>query len=274
MVHPDLFLSVKIKESGFFSFRHSKNKFLKPKEDGFIRDINAYAGLFKDAKENQIVGEVCTWYLYHFRETIRNMVDIYGSLHRRLKMIIILRNPIERAASQYALNVRNGYEQLHFLQAINRKTIEQRMNDGWLSGFDYIGYGMYSEQVKAYMDNFPQTKVLLFDDFVKDIQHSFNEICSFLSVNSIDVNAKVYNRSGMPVAPFVFHNILRPIKEHLLSRILPEGVFQDMKNYFLGKFSKRFILSGAERKILRDIYRQDIQELSLLIDRDLSSWLD
>ncbi len=267
-----MYLSPRIKESGFFAFR-GKEKFKMPQKDSFIRDDREYSMLFDNAHSTQLIGEVCTWYLYHHEDTIRNIQEIYGPRSRSSKLLAILRNPIERAASHYGLGVRIGLEPLRFRETIRAATIEQRMCQGWISGFDYIGYGMYSKQIKNFMDHFPNMKLLWFEDLKKDTQGFYDNICDFLGVRSIPLDAPAYNKSAIPDSPFIFNRIFRPIHLHVLRKILPSDVLQRLKNSVLPFVSRQFVLQDEDRDLLREIYANDIRELSEITGRNLSHWL-
>lgn len=269
-----MYLSPKIKESGFFAFRQKGRYYIPlPQKDRFIRDDREYSMLFDKAHSAQSIGEVCTWYLYHNTDTIGNIQEIYGSRSRNLKLITIFRNPIERAASQYGLHVRLGMEPLPFREAISAATIEQRMREGWISGYDYIGYGMYSRQINKYMDNFPNIKLLWFEDLKKDAQGFYDNICDFLGVDSIPLDAPAYNKSAIPDSPFIFNRIFRPIHLHVLRKIMPSDVLQRLKNYVLPLVSRQFVLQDEDRDLLKEIYANDIRELSEITGRNLSRWL-
>lgn len=66
---------------------------------------------------------------------------IYGGLYEKLRIIIILRNPAERAYSHFMLHKRGYKEPLDFEKAIEPGTIAARRRDNWDIFYDYTGCG-------------------------------------------------------------------------------------------------------------------------------------
>lgn len=69
---------------------------------------------FEPAKDNQIIGEGSVGYLYTHKITINHIKSIYGEKYKNLKIIAILRNPVDRAFSQYLLHRRLGMKKIFF----------------------------------------------------------------------------------------------------------------------------------------------------------------
>jgi hypothetical protein len=199
-----------------------------------------------------------------------------------VKIIISLRNPVARAFSQYKYNVRRGLEDLSFMEALEKKLTADRLTPN--RGFDYIGYGMYYEQVKAYMDNFEDVYILTLDEFKKDPQGEIMQILKFLdlAVNNVEfTRLPLRNRanpSGIPknqqIVDFLQHenrfkNILKKIVPHFLI-----SFFRKIKSQAMKVFLRDIRISEKDYKYLLDLYKQDITKLDRLIPNDLSDWYD
>ena len=86
-----------LKEPWFFSHMNESFKYVHPitKEDlsrQLVTNINEYCSLFNEAKDNQLILEASTSYLYTSDKVISNMKEIYGDKSKDVKIIAILRN--------------------------------------------------------------------------------------------------------------------------------------------------------------------------------------
>lgn len=272
--HPDIFLPQTIKETFFFTGKKFKNINRKGGLYGQsnVTTYQQYTDLFLQADKEQVMGEACVGYLYYYNETIKN---IKKYLPEEPKIIIILRNPVDRAFSNYSHHLRDGYEKKEFREAIQLS--QKRINDNWWWGYDLLGAGLYYKQVKAFLDNFKYVKIILFDDFKENPLGILSEICSFLGVRTdFEFNTeKKYNVSGIPKNPLLYRLINRPFyAKKIIRQLIPEKILKLFKNRFGSNDQiKRISLSKEDKKFLREYYRADIMKLQKLILRDLSNWL-
>ena len=149
-----------------------------------------------------IAGEVTPSYLYWkpAMERIRN----YNPL---IKLIILLRNPIDRAFAHWNMQRFKDREPLDFLDALKEEprriaqplTIESRR-------FAYVDRGFYSEQLERVFQFFPreQVRIVKFEDFRDRKQETLNGIFEFLGVKPLrgvrdkDRNVVPYERAMTP----------------------------------------------------------------------------
>lgn len=220
--HPEIFMP-EVKEPHFFNFPESWS-------------IDEYVKLFQAGANNQVLGEATATYLYYYEESIKNIKFIYGPKYTKLKLIAILRNPVERAWSYYMLMKRRGHKKGFFETIQQNRQIKDQVVYG-----DFIKSGMYHKQLEAYYNNFPCFKVFLFDEFIKNTDQVLKQIFDFLGLadrdflpNSIK---EIYNPSGLPK-----HKILWPLHYFL---------FQD--NSFIKKFLKPFIPFEIRQNLQRKI---------------------
>ena len=96
-----------------------------------------------------LCGDISNDYLYYHRNAVPKILE---EKNAQILIIIVLRNPIDRAYSHYLNHVRDGWEKESFEDALNAE--EERRAANWSWGWNYIASGLYAEQVKAYMDNF------------------------------------------------------------------------------------------------------------------------
>ena len=272
--HPEVYLSP-IKEPCFLCYAENKPRFAV--NENIVLNYDRYSTLFKGAEKFKCRGEATAIYLYHYEETIRN-IKKYIHDPAALKVIMILRNPVERAFSQYMMNVRDIREPLSFEEALKVEPV--RIHEGWNSDFFYLDRGFYYKQVKAYMAAFPNIRVYLFDDLLKDADSLLDDMLDFLELpkkSSININ-DTYNFSGRPKYSWINQLILADsTPKRLLKSWLPRRtrnrLFERIKNRVYRFNLEKESMNPATRAHLSETFRQDIDNLSGLIDRDLSAWL-
>lgn len=273
--HPGLFLP-KLKEPCFFSFAEDKATYKHGKFAFAVRDPKKYLDLFETAEKEQVRGEISTPYLYLYEKTIAN-IRKYHPHADQLKILILLRNPADRAFSQYMWRVRDGREPLSFEEAIAAE--QKRKQDGYSFDYFYTDRGFYFSQVKAYLDAFKQVKIVLLDDLKERPLEMLSEICEFLGVDQqFDfLREESLNASYEPRWKFISKLITveSKTKFRLLNQ-LPDSWRQGIREQFRQWNSRRSTplkLKADTRLSLQNLYREDIQKLEKLIHRDLSAWL-
>lgn len=272
--HPEVYMSP-VKEPNFFSFEGERLDFRAPQDqEGINRtsvtDIEDYRALFRGARGKVAIGEASHWYLYHPRapERIKRHIP-------HAKLIAILRNPVDRAYSQFLHFVRDGQEPLtDFAQALREE--ESRVRDHWAFG-RYASRGFYYPQIRRYYDLFDrgQIKVYLYEDLRTDALALLQDVFRFLEVDPAFVPALSVepNVSGIP-RNRILHTMLTRSRrtKDVLRRHLPARMLRyanEIKNRNLIKPQ----LSPELRHQLTEMYREDILKLENLVGRDLSGWL-
>ncbi len=261
--HSEVFMP-SLKEPNFFSFL-GETFSPHPKE---IREepwnLTDYLALFNFAKNDQIVGEASASYLYYFDKTIKNIGNIYGEQADNLKIIGVLRNPIDRAWSLYMLKKQGGGWKKDFL-TIAKEFEGKSKKDQY---FNFLESGLYSKQLKAYRDVFPCTKFFLFEEFTTEPQRVVKDILEFIGVNNNDppiTVGKVYNRSGTPrnklyspLFNFLFgHNWLKS----KLKGIVPESIRFEIKTSVGSLLLKKPEIPKGVKDYLYDWYKKDLDRL-------------
>lgn len=271
--HPDIFFSA-IKEPCFFCYAGKKPTF-KCSEDT-VFEWKEYEKLFNGSDHFRYRGEGSAVYLYYYKEVI-SAIKKHIPEWRDIKIIIMLRNPIDRAFSQYMMNVRDLRETLNFEDALNTENERIRLN--WNSDYFYLARGFYYQQVKAYIDEFPNVQVCFYDDLRKAPKQVLENILDFMEVEknvSIDIG-DVFNASGRPIVPSISKLIRsNSIPKRMLKLILPREMrnrlFETIKNVVYKYNLRREEMKPEIRQWLIEMYREDILMLETLVQRDLSSW--
>ena len=188
--HPDVFLP-KQKELWFWHQNRNPNQAIF---DHFAAptDLESYLEWFADAKDGQIVGEVCPSYLYYHDFVIESLKE-YHPQWDQVKIVIILRDPLERIFSQYRFVRQMGRENLSFAEAISEEP-RRKADLQSLLGLHYLSVSLYSDQLKAYQESFENVKVFLYEDLAKDPGVLMRDLCAFLGVDEEFANAIDYSK--------------------------------------------------------------------------------
>ena len=244
-----------------------------------VSDLAPYLGLFEGARDGQLIGEASTWYLYRQGATIRNIREVYGERARDVRIIILLRDPAERAWSHYQLKKRNGEEKLPFDRAIAPDIIRERLEKRYTPGFDYIGFGKYHVPVRAYLEAFPHTRVLLFEEMMKDTARAEREVWEFLGLEPAPASRKPrkLNVSGTPktrLLGMLGDFLYKPAAlKSLLKACVPYKLRADLKHRLSARIFSPARLEAGLKDQLTDLFRDDIRALASLTGKDLTRWL-
>jgi hypothetical protein len=224
------------------------------------RDLVEYERLFDGAAGRKAVGEISPRYL--------NGEDAAERIRRDLphvKLIVSLRNPADRAWSDYLGRVRLSKETRPFEDAVK-------------PGETYLEWGFYAERLRRYYDRFPaaQIHVMLYDNFVKEQRSALRELLTFLEVDPdfpIDVSRR-HNAAGTPRSKILNRILWRSLiaAQHVVpARLRGSGLAERL---LMKTYRRAPDFPSALRARLIEQYRDDIAATSALINRDLSHWLE
>ena len=278
--HPQVFMCLR-KEPNFFALEipHPDDYELQSSRDYYyqsVSDIDEYQKLFQGAREDQLLGEVSNTYLNSELACDRIQHYLPGA-----KLIAILRHPAERLYSRYYHLVREDVlDNLTWDQLFDRNT-------EWWKRQDLVDEGFYYKHLKRYYDNFPAENIMpvLYEDFTEKTGEVVREIFKFLEVDTdADVDTEtVYNKSGEvkneSVNKVVGQNsgpirALRNLAPGLHKKLKSSPLANRLLYYFRNKnLEKPSMPADLRKKLIEEIYREDIEKLQKLIGKDLSHWL-
>jgi hypothetical protein len=275
--HPQIFMAKK-KEPKFITSQFLQFPFKGPGDElvekGIIKSFQEYQKLFENVNNEIAIGEASADTLYYYRNTIKVIKKYLGNP----KIIIILRNPIERAYSAYTHLVRDNREYLSFEKALEQE--EYRKKNNWEFIWFYKSVGFYYQQVKAFIDNFDLVKIYLYEDLKENPLALIQDIFRFLEVDDNffpDLNT-IYNVSGIPKNKWLHEFltkqnyiklILKPFVKFFISENKRRKIVEKIRTKNLQKIPMKL----ETRDYLKNIYKKDILKLQDLIKRDLSCWL-
>lgn len=276
--HPQIFMGI-LKDSHFFLHDGASpvmgGPFDRQRQREMIKSWADYRKQFRAPDSVRVKGEIGVRYLDSPQACTR--------IRQRLpdvKLIAILRHPIDQAYSHYCMHRhRNSEPSTTFEQALADEP--RRLREGWFRSIhQHLGY--YHRHLLPYFENFDrkQTKIYLFDDLESDPTGMMRDLFGFLGVDP-DFGADLsthYNQAGELANPVLRR--LWSASRGLRSRLTPLVPVR-MRGHLVRFIANRPVmpharqpLAEATRLALLDAYRDDIRQLSELIGRDLSHWLD
>jgi len=173
----------------------------------FDKGINWYKSFFptklrksrleKKLKRNCITGEATPRYLYH-PHTPKRVFDLIPTV----KLIVLLRNPIDRAYSHYQMEAKQDNNELPFEEAIEQeekrimddiKKMERDENFYSVNFYrkSYLTRGIYVDQLKRWFEYFPREQFLILksEDFYSKTPEVYQQVLDFLNLPKFELNS-------------------------------------------------------------------------------------
>lgn len=258
--HPDVYMSV-FKEPRYFAYEPDNPDHVAGRGLRFpIKTLEEYAALFDEAAEGQMAGEASPHYLrspvapQRICETIPDV-----------KLIFSLRHPVKRAYSSYWHKVRLGLE-------------DRAVEDALSENDQAVLHGLYYQSLQGWHARFDrsQIKIVLFEDLVRDGLGVFADLCRFIGVDDTFVPDMTARNKGGAMKNERLGRFYERIKTHPLRRainpLVPERVRQKMASSRDQNLEEPPPMPEAIVRRLNAFYRDDIEGLETLIQRDLSVW--
>jgi hypothetical protein len=273
--HPQVYMS-RVKEPYFFAFDGQPPAFAGPGADHYrqqaITSWEAYQTLFADGGGHMARGEASPLYLTNYQSE-----RTAANIRRRLpgaRLIALLRQPADRAYSQFTYRRQQGFEPLaDFRQALAAE--EQRIAANWPPACRYWRNGLYFTHLTSYFALFPraQLRIYLYDDLIGQPQALLADLCVFLDVDPSLLPAQV---ARVNVTTWTRSRLLDLLlkRSRWLKALAPAELHRQI-GHRLRTWNrvKPPPLDPALRHELTERYRDEILRLQDLIGRDLSHWL-
>ena len=277
--HPALYLSP-IKEPKFFL-----NDGPPPTKGGGPGDIltyrehiwqrDRYEALFEAAPLGTLRGESTPLYLYD-RAALRRIRDLIPAV----KLIVVLRDPVERAHSNWTHLWSAGLEpEPDFVRACAEE--ERRIAAGWASFWHYTGLGMYGSQLDYAFSLFPREQVLVlrYRRLVDEPAVTLDRICAFLGVEAgILTEIPRENVTAHPEHTLGYRAVALGMRAGAaVGRLLP-GRIAALATHRLERFlqrgrRERQPLSWEQRQALLPRFEDDVKLLERVLGEDFGDWL-
>lgn len=165
--HKEVYLPAK-KEIQYFSIYSDK-------------PVHWYTNHFKDSTKGQIKGDITPFYMFHPMAATRIKAII-----PKTKLIILLRDPVERTLSQIFHAKRHGFEKLDVVEAIEAE--RDRLESGSiysLQKHSYVARSKYIEQIDRYEKLFPKKQIMIIksENLFTKTEETIKEIEKFIGVS-------------------------------------------------------------------------------------------
>ena len=234
-----------------------------------------YEALFAPAPPGTLRGESTPLYLYD-RAAV-------GRIHDALpqaRLIVIVRDPVERAHSNWAHLWSAGLEPVaDFVRACGEE--ERRIAAGWASFWHYTGLGRYGEQLQYLFTLFPREQVLVlrYRRLVDEPAQTLDQICAFLGVQAgLLTHMPRHNVTSHP-EPTLAHRTVAAAQRAgsaVGSRVpgLTAATLTGPLERYLQRHSReRQPLSWEQRRELLPRFEPDIALLEQVLGEDFGDWV-
>lgn len=209
--HPDAFLPI-TKEVHYFTLHYNESE-------------HWYRGHFEEANQEQICGEITPYYLFHPEAPQR-----IHALIPKARLIVLLRNPVERALSQYFHARRLGFEELDLEAALAAENERLTSGDSYShQKHSYLSRSRYELQLQRYQRLFSRQQLLILrsEDFFEKTEHAWKTMQDFLGLQEISLpDNAVKANAGLGEASTVPPRLREWIKDELADTL------QTMRNQY------------------------------------------
>ncbi len=239
-----------------------------PHPQGIVCEWADYLKLFRRAAEQVAIGEASVCYLW----SATAAANIAAAIPEA-RIIMILRDPAERAFSQYLHNARDGVVLGSFREQIERGVRNTEREFQPL--YPFLENGLYYAQVERYLDVFPRERVriLIYEDAWRDPARLVRDIFEFLTVDpafQVDLTAREHVQQA-PRSMAANYLLQKSGVGARLRRVVPASIRTHVRAS-LFKPSGSVVMDPQDREFLRDYYREDVRKLTELLGRDLPLW--
>jgi len=231
-----------------------------------VHEKQEYLDLFHNVVDEKIIGEATAVYIID-----PEAPKLIHKVSPNARILITLRDPVERAYSHYLHAKRNGItksESFHQVleKFMNNKKIRPRI-------FRVFSEGKYYENIKRYLDIFgkDQVKIIFFEDLVKNTLTTMNEIVKYLGLNFVFENSdfEVHN----PYIKSKNQFITNTLSDHqgfkkILRKFIPSSTREKI-NKAMFVHEEKPKMDENDRKTLIKFYTEDVLKVKKLLGKDL-----
>jgi len=250
-------------------------------DDRYSNGVDWWLENFFDLSTNdEVVGVITPEYLYFDEVPAR----IHESLGKDVKIVAILRQPIQRAYSHYLMSFGRGIETETFEKSIDKE--RERLLVGSYynrNHFSYLARSYYHDQLKRYFALFGQKNVKVYvfeEDIVRNLDRTLDDIQKFLGVDLVSLDSNLKSNTASEARFEFIRKALfdkqSPIKKIASKLPLSENTKFRVASFINGFNQKKSTINKLTNKQVEGLTEQyfsdEIIKLESLLKRDLSVW--
>jgi LPS sulfotransferase NodH len=192
-----------------------------PNPDGREEYLRRYAAGLADAGNQRAIGEKTSYYLENEHVPGR-ISEVFDSV----RLLFIVREPVQRAYSNYLWSRQNGIETLSFAEAVAREG--SRANPlgearEYARPFDYLTRGRYATFAERYYTRFGRddVKFVLYEDLERRPEGIMDEVQAFIGVERRPMDAQALGRINAvrPDGPALDHALEQSLREQMADEV-------------------------------------------------------
>ncbi len=231
------------------------------RDGGVVSEWEDYLKLFRNAGAARAAGEASVCYLWS-----RIAPERIASAVPHARIIMILRDPVERAFSQYLHGLTTGLIRGSFAEQLQAGLRGAEQGIG--PAYPFLEYGMYRDQVNRHLTHFPPENIRIYDyaEYNRQPERVLADIFHFLGVEAMP------QRPARVLEPHIPRSRVLARGARYIKAALPPPLRRAAKRIvYKSRHSLR--MPAEQRDFLRSYYREDVAGLSDLLKRDFSHWL-
>jgi hypothetical protein len=279
--HPQLFLSTPKEPKYFLTGGHRPSR-IHHRGPGdahsaqeWIWRREQYLRLFDPTPADVLTGESTPFYLWDRAAHGRIAAEVPN-----VKLIAVVRDPIDRAYSNWTHLRSNGLEpEADFGRACDLE--DERASKGWAPFWRYVGLGRYGEQLASLLENFPreQVHVLRYRALIDEPARTLDQIAAFLGVQpGLADEIPPSNTSAWAADTLVNSGLRHAVRAGAaVGGYLPPQVWRRVERPLLAVLHRgnahRPSLDVDVRRQLVERYRPDVALLEELLGQSFQDWL-
>ena len=250
---------------------HPSVCFCATKEPGYFHrtpdweaHLDTYHALYQPTP-GQLCGEGSTMYTF-----LPEWQDTHLRLHRYnpdLKLIYLMRNPVERVISNYA-------------HRLVRKTVHETPESVIFAHPIYINRSRYGVQLRPYLELFGRAQILplIFEEYIADQPQTLQRVADFLGIDpaAFQRPSEADKATHRSVGEYQLGPIMQKVREwggiDSLLAYVPAPVRQRARQSFGQQLTEKPTIAPATRQLLWRFLEDDVHFVEALLGRQLPVW--
>jgi PAS domain-containing protein len=276
--HPDVFVT-QPKEPHYFALHGATPSFTGPGDDITINrvavtDRDEYLSLYPGRHRFTALGDGSVSTLYYHERAIPEIL----SLAPDLRVVVMLREPVERAYSAFQYLALRGTEtHTSLVDAIADE--DARVAAGWHHLWHYSRMSQYADSVAAFQSALGGSRVGIwfYDDLTRDYVGTVKQVLRFIGVEpraGEAVGVPVVNASGRPRSRLMQSSIQLATQNRFVRSSVKRATSLRMREWVRSRTLQHSDIADADRVALEPLFATDLRQLAALVPLERRpSWL-